>query len=67
MKVIATKQNADGSYDEVGMNNRALISHLTLERNVLKWAREYSRNRPHRIEFFTDAGFYGNPFKVLYR
>ena len=67
MKVIVTKQNQDGSYDEVGMRNRALVSHLNAEWRILKWAKEYSNGKPHRLEFFTDSGFYGDPIKVLYK
>lgn len=65
MKAIITKQNADGTFNEVGMNTRALISHLKSERGVLKWAAGYANGKPHRIEFF--ANIYGEPIKTIYR
>lgn len=65
MKAIITKQNNDGTYSDVGMNTRALISHLTTERGVLKWAAGYAGGRPHRVEFFHNI--YGEPFKTIER
>lgn len=65
MKAIITKQNNAGGFDSVGMNNRALISHLTTERGVLKWAAGYAGGRPHRIELFTNI--YGEPYKTIMR
>jgi len=65
MKAIITKQRPDGTFDSVGMNNRALISHLTTERGVLKWAAGYAGGRPHRIELFTNI--YGEPYKTIMR
>jgi len=65
MQAIITKQNAQGGYDTVGMNNRALISHLKSERGVLKWAAGYAGGRPHRVEFFHNI--YGEPFKTIER
>ena len=38
MTVIVTRQNQDGSYDEVGMRNRRLYSHYS----TIKGARRYA-------------------------
>lgn len=65
MKAIITKQRLDGTFDSVGMNNRALISHLTTERGVIKWAAGYAGGKPHRIELFTNI--YGEPYKTIMR
>ena len=64
MKVIVTIQNKDGSYDEVGMNNKALISHLKANWAIKRWAKEFSRNKPHRIEYFSNI--YADPDRVEY-
>ena len=66
MQAIITKQNADGTYSDVGMNTRALISHLSTERGVIKWATGYANAKPHRIQFFA-GNVYGEPFKTIYR
>lgn len=52
MKAIVTKQNPDGSYDEVGMNNRTVFEAKTyqgLKTKARKWT-----DRPFRMEIFRD-------------
>jgi len=65
MQAIITKQNADGSYSEAGMNTRCLISYLKSERGVLKWAAGYAGGKPHRIQLFSNI--YADPIKTIYR
>lgn len=66
MKCIVTKQNADGSFDSVGMRNRALFTGKS-EGNLIKRAREFSSGKTIRMEFFADDKFYNHdPRKVLY-
>lgn len=67
MKVILTRQNNDGTYDEVGMNNRMLISDLKADRAIDRHARAFGRGRKVRLEYFTDSNFYADkPFKIRY-
>ena len=37
MKIIVTKENADGSFDNVGTNNRALFSNYKTLKNAIKF------------------------------
>ena len=65
MQVIVTKQNNDGTYDEVGMNNRALFSqYKTISGAIRYGAKPFARGKPCRIEFFNNI--YACPFKVIY-
>jgi hypothetical protein len=72
MKVILTRQNPDGSYDEVGMNNRRLHSHYKTVQGALRYALKSAtpdwRGVTVRFEFFHDAGFLNaetKPFKTV--
>lgn len=65
MQMIVTKRNPDGSYDEVGMNNRALFSqYRTISGAIRYGAKPYANGRPCRVEFFSNI--YGQPFKTIY-
>ena len=66
MQAIITKQDENGVFRECGTTYTALVSHLTTERGVLKWAAGYAGGKPHRIQFFA-ANVYGEPFKTIYR
>jgi hypothetical protein len=64
LSAIVTRKNSNGSYDEVGMNNRRVVkgSHS----NIMKQAAEYAKG-PHRVELFHgDRVGYGDPHKVLH-
>lgn len=37
MKAIVTKQNADGTYDQCGMNNKRLYSHYKTVTGLLRY------------------------------
>lgn len=52
MYAIVTTINADGTFDAVGMNNRAPVSHLTTEKGIMKWAREYARGKTFKVDFY---------------
>ena len=52
MYAIVTLMNPDGTFDGVGMNNRAPVSHLTTERGVMTWARKYARGKTFRVDFY---------------
>ena len=66
MKVIITKQNKDGSFDQVGMINRRLFSHYKTINGALRYACPNWMD-PCLFEFFTDSGIYGKPFKTMIR
>lgn len=63
MKIIVSRLRADGTYPEVGMNDRALFS-IPSVKSAKKRAADFAQGRPHRIEYFTDDHLYTDPFKV---
>jgi hypothetical protein len=65
IKAIVTRQNKDGTFDEVGMNNRTIVQ-AKGRNHILKTAREYGSGRKCRIEMFFCNGFYGNPFEIVF-
>lgn len=64
MYAIVTKMNDDGTFDNVGMNNRAPVSHLTTENGIMRWAREYARGKTFRVEFYYTR-YSLQPFKTV--
>jgi hypothetical protein len=53
LKIIVTKQNSDGTYDEVGMNNRTLFSHYTTVRGAMKYGvLPYGKGKAIRVEVY---------------
>ena len=53
LKIIVTKQNKDGSFDEVGMNNRALFSNYKTLKNAIKFgAKPFANGKACRVEVF---------------
>ena len=65
MKAIVTRQNPDGSFDEVGMRNRTLFSDLKTVRGVLRRARKLWPIGALRLEVFYGS-VYGEPSEVLF-
>ena len=65
MKAIVSRQLASGSYAEVGMNDRVVISGIKTRRGILMRAARFARG-PHRVELFQDDRFYAEPLAVLY-
>lgn len=52
-RYIVTRQNADGTFDEVGMNNRMLISDYKTYRNAYKYAiNPFGRGKLCRVEVY---------------
>jgi hypothetical protein len=54
MKCLVTRQNPDGSYDEVGMNNRTIFegkSYPQILRKISAWA----KGRTVRIEEYSGS------------
>lgn len=64
-KYLCTRQNADGSYDEVGMNNRCIISGYKTYKNAFKYGiNVFGRGRPVRVEVYGD-NIYGSPLETF--
>ena len=64
MKAIISRMVGD-KFPEVGMNDRFLTSSYKSQLKVIQVAKEWAKGKPYRIEFFTDSGIYGEPFKVI--
>lgn len=62
---IATRQNEDGTYDEVGMNNRAIMPGYSQRWRIVRWAREFGQGRKVRIQSFSGK-FDPKPVKTEY-
>jgi hypothetical protein len=53
---IVTRQNADGSYDSVGMNNRCIIRGYKLYRNAFKYGiNPFGSGRMCRVEEYSNV------------
>lgn len=66
MKVIITRARKDGSFDEVGMNYRTVIS--AKDENIAHLhAMEFAKGDPYRLEFFYGGLLMSGPNKTLYR
>ncbi len=65
MRQIITRVRSDGTFPEVGMNDRAVTSYKT-QRSARRWAKEYAKGRACRIEYISNDHLQGEPFKVEY-
>lgn len=55
-KYIVTRQNDDGSYDEVGMNNRCIISGYKTFRNAFKYGiNPFGNGKRVRVEVYGES------------
>lgn len=52
MKAIVTHQNEDGTFDDVGTNNRFVTKQYKTERNLIKFNRNPKFPRKVRFEFY---------------
>ena len=66
MKAIVSRARTDGSIPEVGTGDRMVVSGLKTEQGVIRRARAYARGKAFRVEFFTDARFYSDPYKTVF-
>jgi hypothetical protein len=67
MRIIYTRQNPDGSYDDVGMNNRGITSNYKTTNGFLRYGvptNFYGHNV--RLEVFYGDNVYKNPDKVKF-
>lgn len=66
MQIIVTKQNLNGSYDQVSMNNRALFSNYKTLKNAVKFgAKMFANGNPCKVEVYS-AGIYEECNWVLF-
>lgn len=65
MKYLVTRQNADGSFDSVGMNNRTIVSGYKTYHNAFRFAiRPFGNGRVCRVEVYAGS-VTGNPIDVF--
>jgi hypothetical protein len=64
MYAIVATMNSDGTFDEVGMNNRAPVSHLKTEKGILNWARKYARGKTFKVDIYYDC-YSNKPLKTI--
>lgn len=65
IRYLITRQNKDGTFDSVGMNNRALISGYKTYRNAFKFAiNPFGRGALVRVEVYRGS-VYGEPSEVF--
>jgi len=70
MSVVVTRENADGTFDEVGMNNRRLLP-LKTERGVInrlhkmKWTSR-TETRKFRLEWFKGGEILREPISTTF-
>jgi hypothetical protein len=67
MKIIYTRQNKDGSYDEVGMNNQRLTSNYTTTNGFIRYGipSDFYGNTL-RLQVFYGDNIYRAPDKVMF-
>lgn len=67
MKAIITRQNADGTYDEVGINNRMLRSEYKSIKSLLRYGiGEQFANRMIWIEVFFTNIYQDKPDRTVF-
>jgi len=65
-KYIVTKQNNDGSYDSVGMNNRCIISGYKTYKNAFKFGiNPFGCGKTCKVEVYYNT-VQSNPTEVFY-
>jgi hypothetical protein len=65
MKAIITRANPDGSFDEVGMNNRTVTKSYKTRRGLFNYGLPENFRGRLRIEIFSDERFYGDPIEIM--
>jgi hypothetical protein len=67
MKIIYTRQNADGSYDQCGMNNKRLTSHYKTTSGFLRYGIPTNfYGNTLRLEVWYGDNIYRDPDKTMY-
>jgi len=67
MKAIVTKQNDDGTFDEVGMGNRFVTASYKTKKNLIRYNTDRDFKRTIRFEIYHDS-INGEltPFDIVY-
>jgi hypothetical protein len=66
MQYIITRMNADGTYDDVGMSNRTVVSGYATYRGALQHAiKPFGRGTTVRVEAYP-SGLYKDPVDIHY-
>jgi hypothetical protein len=66
MKAIVTIRNADGTFNEVGMNTCAVLGPYVRKSLIRKRAREFAKDKSHRIEYYADSILVDKPLAIDY-
>lgn len=57
--IIVTRQNTNGTYDNVGMGNRAMFNHYKTVRGAIKYgAKAFANGKPFRVEVYPSGNVY---------
>lgn len=64
MKAIVTRANPDGSFDEVGMNNRFVTNTYKTKHGLLRYGIPAIFKGKVRIEIFNGSSIYGSPIEI---
>jgi hypothetical protein len=65
MKIICTRQNLDGSYDEVGTNNQFLTSQYKTVSGFLRYGvPDTYKNKKIRLQVWRGDNIYRDPDEV---
>ena len=63
-KYLVTRENADGSYDEVGMNNRCVVDGYKTFRNAFKYGiNPFGNGKRVKVEVYSNS-LLGDPVGV---
>ena len=66
MQYVITRQNEDGTYDEVGMRNRTVVSGYKTYRGALQYAiKPFGRGTFVRVEVYP-SNLYKAPVDIFY-
>ena len=65
MKAIVTRQNNDGTFDSVGMNNRIVLGPYKNLQTIKILAFQFAGSRAYRIELYNTDNLFGEPHRVL--
>jgi len=65
MRAIITRANPDGSFDEVGMNNRTVTKSYKTRRGLINHGLPANFKGRLRIEIFPSDRFYGDPIEIM--
>lgn len=67
MKIVVTIKSPDGSYDEVGMQNRAIFTHYKTLQGAIKYgALRFAKGKPFRLEVLDEANVFGKSKQVIF-